>query len=188
MKKYAIKIEEYSESAFQPLIRRIVIVHILTTNFPHPSSRRGCRACRKKSRIAVPHTIRLSRGIPAPFIAPRFAPRLTPPPSLALLPLPCRALEQSMEIITLMASPTRERGTTRAPPLPSSLARKAALEWERSRHLDGNVTLPAPPLTPRRELYRMARSHHLARRGAARREQTRASFLRHNGVMPFSTR
>jgi len=106
--------------------------------------------------------IRLCRGIPLPLSLPGSRPDRGSP----RLPR-YRALEQSMEIITLMASLTRER-TTRAPPLPSSLVRKASLEWERSRHLDGNVTLPAPPLTPRRELYRMARSHHLARRGATR--------------------
>lgn len=170
--------KEYSESTFQPLIQRIVVRP--TTNLPLPSSRWCHRACRKKSRIAVPHTIRLSRGIPLPLplpLSPRSGEPLTPP-------LPRRALEQSMEIITLMASPTRECGTTRTPPLPSSLARKASLEWERSRHLDGNVTLPAPPSAAARIVQNGA----LAPSRAERRERTRASFLRYNGVMPFSTR
>ncbi|KAL0101641.1 hypothetical protein PUN28_019056 [Cardiocondyla obscurior] len=86
-----------------------------------------------------------------------------------------------MEIITLMASPTRERGATPAPPLPSTPRPEGIPRMgERSRHLDGNVTLPSCTLA-RHELCRMVRSHHLARLGAGASEPARAFFPARNG-------
>lgn len=104
-----------------------------------------------------------------------LSPSVRAPIGGAPAPPRTRALEQSMEIITLMASPTRERGTTRARHLlPPPFARKASLEWERSRHLDGNVTLPAPPLASFVQNGALAPSR-AARSGAS--EPARAFFV-----------